>query len=123
MAEKSFLAVEKNPSEAEARVGLAASYYRLRRFDLADRAYQEVVRIVGRTPKVLDNIGFSHLLRGDYARARKTFREVRAKDPTNPYIEANRQLPEESASTGKVARNAASERAIFNQPRREYPAG
>ena len=103
LAEKSFrTAVEKHPRDADAWVGLAASYDRLRRFDLADRAYQEAVRIVGRTPEVLNNMGFSYLLRGDYARARKTFREAHAKDPANPYIEANMQLLEESASTGKA---------------------
>ena len=103
LAEKSFrTAAEKHPRDAEAWVGLAASYDRLRRFDLADRAYQEAVRIVGRTPEVLNDLGFSYLLRGDYARARKTFREAHAKDPANPYIEANMQLLEESASTGKA---------------------
>src|SRR5580698_3725351 len=50
LAEKSFrTAVEKHPNDAEAWVGLAASYDRLRRFDLADRAYREAIRLVGRT--------------------------------------------------------------------------
>src|SRR5271154_4721848 len=48
LAEKSFqTAAEKHPNDAEAWVGLAASYDRLHRFDLADRAYAEAVRIVG----------------------------------------------------------------------------
>jgi len=52
LAEKSFRsAVEKHPRDAEAWVGLAASYDRLHRFDLADRAYQEAIRIVGRRRK------------------------------------------------------------------------
>jgi len=103
LAEKSFrIAVEKHPRDAEAWVGLAASYDRLRRFDLADRAYQEAIRIVGRTPEVLNNLGFSYLLRGDYARAQKIFHEAQAKDPANPYIQANIQLLEESARSGKA---------------------
>ena len=103
LAEKSFrTAVEKHPNDAEAWVGLAASYDRLRRFDLADRAYQQALRLVGRTPEVLNNLGFSYLLRGDYARAQKTFREAQAKDPHNPYIEANIHLLEESATSGKA---------------------
>jgi tetratricopeptide (TPR) repeat protein len=103
LAEKSFrTAVEKHPRDAEAWVGLAASYDRLHRFDLADRAYQEAIRIVGHTPEVLNNLGFSYLLRGDYARARKTFHEAQVKDPANPYIQANIQLLEESASSGKA---------------------
>jgi tetratricopeptide (TPR) repeat protein len=103
LAEKSFrMAVEKHPGDAEAWVGLAASYDRLRRFDLAERAYREATRIVGRTPEVLNNLGFSYLLRGDYARAQKTFHEAQVKDPTNPYIQANIRLLEESASSGKA---------------------
>ena len=51
LAEKNFrAAVERHPRDAEAWVGLAASYDRLRRFDLADRAYQEAIQIIGRTP-------------------------------------------------------------------------
>ena len=101
-AEKSFrAAVEKHPNDAEAWVGLAASYDRLRRFDLADRAYLQAIRIIGRTPEVLNDQGFSYILRGDYARAQKTLVEARAKDPGNPYIDANLRLLEESARTGK----------------------
>jgi len=56
LAEKSFRsAAEKHPRDAEAWVGLAASYDRLHRFDLADRAYQEAIRIVGPTPEILNN--------------------------------------------------------------------
>jgi tetratricopeptide (TPR) repeat protein len=103
LAEKSFrAAVEKHPRDAEAWVGLAASYDRLRRFDLADRAYQGAIGIVGRTAEILNNQGFSYILRGDYARALKTLQEAHKKDPHNPYIEANMQLLEESYSGGKA---------------------
>jgi Tfp pilus assembly protein PilF len=102
-AEKSFrAAVEKHPRDAEAWVGLAASYDRLRRFDLADRAYQEAMRIVGRTPEVLNDQGFSYILRGDYARAQRTLAEALSKDPGSPYIQANMRLLEESARDGKA---------------------
>src|SRR6267154_2341041 len=43
-------AVELGPREAEAWLGLAASYDRLRRFDLADRAYGQLFQLTGRTP-------------------------------------------------------------------------
>ncbi len=102
LAEKSFrAAVERHPRDAEAWVGLAASYDRLRRFDLADRAYQEAIQIVGRTPEVLNNLGFSYILRGDYARAQKTLQEALRKNPGNPYIQANVHLLEESSRDGK----------------------
>jgi tetratricopeptide (TPR) repeat protein len=102
LAEKSFrVASERHPRDAEAWVGLAASYDRLHRFDLADRAYQQAIGIVGRTPEILNDQGFSYILRGDYARAQKTLQEAHKKDPENPYIEANMRLLEESRHDGK----------------------
>jgi Flp pilus assembly protein TadD len=103
LAERAYRsAVEKHPRDAEAWVGLAASYDRLRRFDLADRAYAEAAKLVGRTPEILNDEGFSYMLRGDYARAHKTLAEARAKDPANPYVQANLQLLEEAYHDGKA---------------------
>ena len=62
-------AVELHPRDAESWVGLAASYDRLRRFELADRAYGQAAKILGPTPEILNNHGYSYLLRGDYAHA------------------------------------------------------
>jgi tetratricopeptide (TPR) repeat protein len=102
LAEKKFQsAAEHHPNDAEAWVGLAASYDRLHRFDLADRAYAEAVRIIGPTVEILNDEGFSYMLRGDYARAYKLLTQAKAKDPGNPYVQANLQLLEESAHTGK----------------------
>jgi Tfp pilus assembly protein PilF len=102
LAEKSFrTAVEKHPDDAEAWVGLGASYDRLHRFDLADRAYAQAIRIVGPTAEILNDQGFSYMLRGDYARAHKKLQEAQAKDPANPYVQANLQLLEESYRDGK----------------------
>ena len=103
LAERSYRsAVEKHPNDAEAWVGLAASYDRLRRFDLADRAYSEAIRLVGATPEILNDQGFSYMLRGDYARAHKKLDEAQAKDPANPYVQANLQLLEQSYHEGKA---------------------
>jgi tetratricopeptide (TPR) repeat protein len=102
LAERSFRsAVEKHPNDAEAWVGLAASYDRLHRFDLADRAYSQATRLVGPTPEILNNQGFSYMLRGDYTRAHKALQQAQAKDPQNPYIQANLQLLEQSYREGK----------------------
>lgn len=58
LAEKHFRrAVETHPRDAEAWIGLAASYDRLRRFDLADRAYGQAVGIVGPTVEILKQPG------------------------------------------------------------------
>jgi Flp pilus assembly protein TadD len=95
-------AVEQHSRDAEAWVGLAASYDRLRRFDLADRAYGEAIKIVGPTSAIMNNRGFSYMLRGDYRRARKTLLAARAKDPDNPYIQNNLDLLEKSQRKGKA---------------------
>jgi hypothetical protein len=102
MAEQSFrTAVQKHPNDAEAWVGLAASYDRLHRFDLADRAYAQAIRLIGSTAEILNDEGFSYMLRGDYVRAHKKLQEAQAKDPANPYVRANLQLLEESYRNGQ----------------------
>jgi Flp pilus assembly protein TadD len=95
-------AAELHPRDAEAWVGLAAAYDRLRRFDLADRAYDQAVAIVGPTPEVLNNRGYSFMLRGDYARARSTLLAAAAKDPANPYVRNNLELLDKSFRNGKA---------------------
>jgi tetratricopeptide (TPR) repeat protein len=103
LAQKSFQsAVEKYPRDAEAWVGLAASYDRLRRFDLADRAYAEAIRIIGPTAEILNDEGFSYMLRGDYGRAHHALEQAQAKDPANPYVQANMQLLEDAYHQGKA---------------------
>jgi tetratricopeptide (TPR) repeat protein len=103
LAEKSFrTAVQKHPRDAEAWVGLAASYDRLRRFDLADRAYGQAIHLIGPTVEILNDQGFSYMLRGDYARARQKLQQARATDPRNPYVQANLQLLEQSVREHKA---------------------
>jgi tetratricopeptide (TPR) repeat protein len=103
LAEKSFrTAVQKHPRDAEAWVGLAASYDRLHRFDLADRAYSEAIHLIGPTVQILNDQGFSYMLRGDYARARRKLEQARATDPRNPYVLANLQLLEQSVREHKA---------------------
>jgi Flp pilus assembly protein TadD len=105
LAERYFRkAVEAGPRDADAWLGLAASYDRLRRFDLADRAYKQLYAMVGRTPELLNNQGYSYMLRGDYAHARSTLLEAREKDPKNPYIANNIALLAESIRTHKAVR-------------------
>jgi len=102
LAEKHFrLAVEKHPRDAEAWLGLAASYDRLRRFDLADRAYSQAIGILGPTVEILNNQGYSYMLRGDYKRAHATLAAARRKDPNNKYVQNNLRLLEESYRKGK----------------------
>ncbi len=102
MAEKSFRrAAEMHPRDAEAWLGLAASYDRLRRFDLADRAYDQAIGIVGPTVEILNNQGYSYMLRGDYRRAQEKLATAQRKDPRNRFVLSNLQLLEESSARGK----------------------
>lgn len=102
LAEQHFRkATELHPNDAEAWVGLAASYDHLKRFDLADRAYKQAVRILGPTPEILNNEGYSYMLRGNYARARTILRKAQELDPRNPYILNNINLLEQVARRGK----------------------
>jgi len=103
LAERYFRrAVELHPRDAEAWLDLAAAYDRLRRFDLADRAYQNAIAIIGPTAEILNNRGYSYMLRGDYAHARETLLAAAAKDPKNPYIRNNLDLLDKSFRNGKA---------------------
>jgi Flp pilus assembly protein TadD len=102
LAEQHFRrSVERLPRDGEGWLGLAASYDRLKRYDLADRAYKEALDIYGPRPEVLNNIGYSFLLRGDLRRARAKFAEAQRQDPENPTIANNIALVDEAARRKK----------------------
>ena len=97
LAEKQYrLAVEKTPRNAEAWLGLAASYDHLRRFDLADKAYTSVRQLIGDRPSVLNNIGYSYILRSDLDKAKHKLLEAYNMDPENPHILNNIRILNES---------------------------
>ncbi len=96
LAEKYFrYAVEENATSTDAWLGLAASYDNLRRFDLAKRAYKVVIKQIGYTPTVLNNLAYHHMLRGDLAQARRYLEQAEQKDPGNPYVQNNFKLLED----------------------------
>lgn len=95
LAEKHFRkAVELRRDNSEALLGLAASYDRLGRFDLADPVYDQLLKITGRQPRVLNNMGYSQYLRGDKVKARKLLLEARAALPGDKTVEGNMALLE-----------------------------
>jgi len=103
LAERHFRrAVEQHPRDLESWIGLAAAYDRLRRWDLADRAYNQATKIAGPTPELLNNIGYSLMLRGDYRHARETLLQAQAQDPGNPYVRNNLELLDASFRKGKA---------------------
>ncbi len=85
-------AVEKAPRDTAAWVGLAASYDRLSRFDFADRAYASAIKLEGETTQILNNQGYSYMLRGDLKKARDRFLKAYRREPNNPVIVNNLQL-------------------------------
>jgi len=85
-------ATEKSPNDATAWVGLAASYDRIGRFDLADRAYAQAIHLVGETTDILNNEGYSYMLRGDLPAARAKFLKAYEREPNNPTIINNIKL-------------------------------
>ena len=93
LAEKHFRkAVELNAANAEGWLGLAASYDQLGRFDFADRAYEQLIKLIGRKPEVISNQGYSQLLRGNHAKARKLLTEARGLLPEDKRVSANLAL-------------------------------
>lgn len=97
-------AVEKAPRDASAWVALAATYDRLARFDLADRAYRSAIHLVGETTQILNNQGYSYMLRGKLILARKKFMAAYAREPDNAMIANNLQLLD--ASSRFISRDA-----------------
>jgi Flp pilus assembly protein TadD len=85
-------AVEKAPRDAPAWIGLAASYDRIGRYDLADRAYQAAIRLVGETTEILNDLGYSYMLRGQLGTARRYMMKAYARAPNDPTIINNLQL-------------------------------
>jgi Flp pilus assembly protein TadD len=103
LAERHFRrALDLDPRTLEGWLGLAACYDNLRRFQLADRAYDQAVTIAGPTAEILNNRGYSYILRGDYRRARETLAEAQGKDPANAYIKNNLELLEASVHKNKA---------------------
>jgi Flp pilus assembly protein TadD len=93
VAERYFRdAVEKAPKDASAWIGLAASYDHLGRFDLADQSYAAALALVGETPALLNNRGYSYMLRGNFVAARRDLLKAYEHEPGNPIITNNLKL-------------------------------
>lgn len=91
-------AVTKAPKDATAWIGLAASYDRIGRFDLADRAYRQAIKLVGENTQILNNEGYSYMLRGNLVAARRKLDAAHARDPNDPTINNNLKLLDSSAA-------------------------
>lgn len=89
-AERTFRAVlAKDPLDPEAWLGFAAASDRLGRFEVADKAYAQVIAIAGRRGEVVNNMGWSQWHRGNREAAKLLFAEALTLAPGNPVIAAN----------------------------------
>jgi Flp pilus assembly protein TadD len=89
-------AVAVFPEDPSAWLGFAASADMIARFDTSDRAYQQLARMIGNTPVYYNNIGYSHLLRGDLPGARRYFLRAYELDPANETTARNLELMKNS---------------------------
>jgi Flp pilus assembly protein TadD len=93
LAEKHFRkAVELRADNAEAWMGLAASYDQLGRFDFSDRAYDQLLKLTGRKPQVVNNMGYSQYLRGNKKKAKKLLLEAKTGMADATVVDANLAL-------------------------------
>jgi len=95
------------PNDPEGYVGLAASYDRLRRFDLSDQVYAALFRLTGGTAQYYNNLGYSYLLRGDTATALVNLRKASTLDPKNPVIANNLKMIANAARQNGTSRPRA----------------
>ena len=90
LAEKRYRsAVESDPGSPEAWLGLAASYDHLARYDLADRSYARARTMMGDSAVLLNNMGYSRMMRGDLEKAKRLFNRAQRKDPDDARIARN----------------------------------
>jgi len=89
-------AVAVFPQDPAAWLGFAASADMIGRFDTSDRAYQQLAKMIGNSPVYFNNIGYSHLLRGDLPTARRYFLKAYELDPTNETTARNLELMKNS---------------------------
>lgn len=104
LAERYFRqAVEQDPNNAEAWLNLAACYDQLRRFELAQRAYDVAIKQLGHTAAVHNNLGYHFYLRGNLPEAKRHFAAAYELEPDNPYIRNNLHLVDSYPNGGTVA--------------------
>lgn len=84
------------PKDPAAWLGFAASSDMIGRFDSSDRAYAQLSQMIGGTAVYYNNIGYSHLLRGELPKARGYFLKAYEIDPSNETTARNLELMKNS---------------------------
>lgn len=91
-------AVEVYPDDPAAWLGYAASSDMIARFDNADQGYRRLAKMIPNRPEYLNNVGYSHLLRGNLPQARRYFLRAYEIDPANETTANNLELLRNSSS-------------------------
>ncbi len=94
--------VELRPENPEGYVGLGASYDRLHRFDLADRVYDSLYKITGGTAQYYNNLGYSHMLRGELNKALGYFQKAEKLAPDSVVVANNLQILAHAAEQARA---------------------
>lgn len=93
--EKAFAAA---PKDMSACLGIAASYDWMYEFGAADRAYAKCGKIDKNSFHYNNNLGFSHILRGDYAKATALLARASQLRPGDPLVETNLRILRDATS-------------------------
>ena len=106
--------VTRDPGNARALALLAVAYGQLKRFDLADRYHARALEIDPSSPVVLNNWGYSYLVRGDDRRATDLLERAMVTNDGRPIVAANLAL----ARGGDAAKPSRDEVATADDPMR-----
>ena len=98
-------AIEKSPKDVPAWISLAACYDHLRAFDLADKSYERAIVLGGKSAHLLNNLGYSYVLRGNFHKAQQKFEEALQLDPGNVFIQNNLRRVESKQAHGWQVRS------------------
>ena len=63
---------------------------------MADKSYVRVRQLIGDRANVLNNMGYSYILRSDLEKAKHKLLEAYSKDPDNPHILNNIEILNQS---------------------------
>ena len=106
--------VTRDPGNARALTLLAVAYGQLKRFDLADRYHARALEIDPDSAVVLNNWGYSYLVRGDGRRAAGLLERAVATSDGRPIVAANLAL----ARGDTAAMSSPEEVATADDPMR-----
>jgi hypothetical protein len=106
---------EQGPS-IERLNALGATYDRLSRFDLADRAYRQALALDPNAPQTLNNLGYSYMLRGRADLASAYLARAQSVAKSDPVIGSNLTRAKETLSGPAPQAPAAPSLAAPAQP-------